>query len=173
MESWTLAQTLFAVFVGTFSIAAAWCDLRTRKIPNALTIPMFALGWAYQAYFFGLPGVIQGAAAFGIGFGVLFLLWMMGSGGGGDVKLIGALSVWLGVQMTILVIVSSTIVVLVGTFLIVAVTAIRGGFNRAKERFVKTGPETPDERAKRRVMAYALPVAVATWAVMLLELPPI
>ena len=177
MGEWSLQQAVFAVFVGTFSLAAAFCDFRKHKIPNWLTLPMFAVGWVYQISFFGWSGVLEGALAFGLGFGTLFVVWLMGTGGGGDVKLMGALSVWLGLRMTILVMVASTIIVFVGTIVLIAV----GVFSRARKGTRDSTSRTPEsasaaseaDQPKRRMMAYAIPVALATWMLMVLELPRI
>lgn len=173
MEAWGWEDIIFAVFVGSFSLAAAWCDFRRRKIPNRLTVPMFVLGWLYQGYFFGGSGLLDGLAAFGVGFGVLFLLWMMGSSGGGDVKLMGALSVWLGLRMTILAVIFSSVLVLLGTFVLVGWNLMRGGFSRTRERFAGSADSPGDDLSRRRVMAFALPVALAVWVLMLLKLPPL
>ena len=173
MGDWNLSGVIFAGAVGTFCFLAAYFDLRTRKIPNWLTLPMFGLGWVYQLAFFGGAGLLNGAAAFGVGFGMLFLLWMMGSGGGGDVKLLGALSVWCGLRMTILVLIASTLCVLVGTLLIVAGSMCFRGAADTKDKFVADGDkgESTDKRADRRVMPFAAPVALATWVLLILEFP--
>ena len=51
---------------------------------------------------------------FGIGFGVLFVLWLMGAGGGGDVKLIGRAGAWLGAQLTVYTMMSGAVFVVLG-----------------------------------------------------------
>jgi len=177
MGAWSLQETVFAVFVGTFSLAAAFCDFRTHKIPNLLTIPMFLLGLVFQGWFGGWPGLLHALGAFGLGFGTLFVLWMMGSGGGGDVKLMGALAVWLGLRMTILVMVFSTITVFVGTFVMVGITVFSRSGNATDEppdeAAAEEATENGETKQKRRMMAYAIPVAVATWMLMVMELPPL
>jgi prepilin peptidase CpaA len=162
---------VFAVAVGIFSLFAAGWDCRTHRVPNWLTIPMFLAGWAFQWWFAGWDGLREGALAFGLGFGLLFALWLIGSGGGGDVKLMGALSVWLGLRLTMLVLVVSTVVVLVGTILLVTGHLAARIFIRRNE--VPEENEIAGARQRRRVMAYAIPVALATWAVMAFELPPV
>ena len=115
--------------------------------------------------------------AFGLGFGILFLLWLMGSGGGGDVKLMGALSVWLGLRMTILVLLFSTVLVLIGTVIMVIGTVLIRGFTRKTEPVPAVAEPTErsqpsgNRRSRRRVMAYAIPVAFATWTILAFELP--
>jgi len=176
MGDWSLQQFVFAAVVGTFSLMAACRDFRTHRIPNWLTIPMFLAGWGYQYSFGGWPAVADAAIAFGVGFGALFLLWLMGSSGGGDVKLIGALAVWMGLRMTILVLVVSTVLVLVGTLLQAMGRWPARLFGRAttpgEEADAAPASGDPYARPRRRVMAYAIPVAFATWAVLAFELPP-
>jgi prepilin peptidase CpaA len=169
MGDWSLQQLVFAVAVGFFSLTAAWWDCRTHRVPNWLTVPMFLAGWGYQFAFAGWGGVGEAALAFALGFGTLFLLWVIGSGGGGDVKLMGALAVWLGLRMTILVMVVSSTLVLVGTVVLVFGHVVKSVFRRSPEAAAVPAPGT---RPRRRVMAYAIPVAFATWAVMVFELPP-
>lgn len=161
-----LQAMVFFVFVGSFSAAAGYCDFRTRKIPNLLVVPMLTLGWVYQAAFAGFPGLLDAALAFGVGFGTLLLLWMMGSGGGGDVKLMGALSIWLGLRMTVMVMVFSTAFVLLGTLLVIGTN-----IGRDWEQNEPPTPESLDPKRPRRVMAFAVPVALATWVTMVMKLP--
>src|SRR5207249_1712823 len=97
---------LFVTSVSLFTATAAVFDLRIKKIPNKLTLPFFGAGLIYQLAYYqlgngiGSPGLIDATAAFTAGFGLLWVLWMIGGGGGGDVKLMGALSVWIGFKLT-------------------------------------------------------------------------
>ena len=178
----TPQQILFVVCVGLFTAIAAVCDFRTRRIPNRLTMPMLAAGCIYQVAFAGWSGLADAGLAFCIGFGTLFVLWMVGGGGGGDVKLMGALSVWLGVRMTLLVMVASTLFVMLGTLAVLLLNLFQTGPWKTKTKFFarplpakkddeKPVAETAEQRQKRRVMAFAVPVAVATWLVMVWRLP--
>ncbi|MCA9079524.1 MAG: prepilin peptidase [Planctomycetaceae bacterium] len=93
------ATLVLILAAGIFTAAAAVWDTRTRRIPNFLTLPMFGLGWVFQivmSVLYGWEHLASGFLGFAVGFGILFLLWFVGSGGAGDVKLMGALSVWLG-----------------------------------------------------------------------------
>lgn len=174
MGNWSTQQLVFVAAVGMFSLTAAWWDCRTHRVPNWLTIPMFLAGWGFQWRFAGSDGVAEAAIAFGLAFGTFLLLWGMGSSGGGDVKLIGALAVWLGLRLTILVMVVSTVIVLAGT-LTLFFGRVPGRVWRCLFRRSTIEPEASGEantRPRRWVMAYAIPVAFATWAVMAFELPP-
>lgn len=175
-QSWVLV-----VAVGLFTATAAVWDWRYWRIPNKLTLPVFALGWVYQAVFYGWSGLADGGLGFLCGFGVLFVLWMVGGGGGGDVKLMGALSVWLGFSLTLSVLMASTLLVIFGTAAVLTWSMITAGFRSTRDRYLASGqspqsgerttPESVPQKQQRRVMGYALPVAVATWAIMLHQLP--
>lgn len=182
MPELTLKLILFLVSVGLFTLIAAVSDLRSRRIPNKLTFPMFLLGLVFQTVFAGWGGLADAGLGFLVGFGTLFLLWLVGGGGGGDVKLMGALSVWLGFRATLWVMILSTAIVLVGTVLSVIWTLMSRGLSGTKRRYMAKSDddedkkrssrgETIQERKQRRIMAYAVPVALATWAVVILRLP--
>lgn len=176
----TFSLVFFLVCMGAYTIAAAIWDIRFKKIPNKLTIPVFGVGIVYQAVFNGLPGLLDGGLGFLLGFGLLFLLWMIGSGGGGDVKLMGALSVWLGFRLTLMVLVSSTLLAAFGTLLVIIKAMFSKGVYATKDQYLATGKtpkgkkpkkETLDQRLRRRPMGYAVPVALATWLVVVWQLP--
>jgi len=78
------------------SLVAAISDIRARKIPNVLTVPVFlgGLGWAtYAGGQAGLMDSIVGCLSAALPFVVLFVF---AGGGAGDAKLMGALGAWLG-----------------------------------------------------------------------------
>ncbi len=175
----SVSQTLFLTAIILFTVATAWTDLRLRKVLNAMTLPMWIAGWVWQASFHGWTGLWDGLCGFAIGFGILFVLWMVGSAGGGDVKLLGALSVWLGPGLTLKVLLGSLLFVILGTVAVIVGSMLTQGWKGIRKRFgrkeeivsskhrKKTG-ETIGDRQKRRVMAFAMPVALATWSVLLL-----
>jgi prepilin peptidase CpaA len=180
MPELSLQLIVFLLAVGGFTLAAAYTDTRSRRIPNKLTLPMFVLGLVFQIGFNGWSGdgTLAGAGlqsallAFLMGFGTLFLLWMIGGGGGGDVKLMGALSVWLGFSLTLRVLIISTVVVMVSTMTVMVWSVFIMGPRKAKAKYLATGNDKPAvqtvaQKQQRRIMAYAIPVAVATWSVIL------
>ncbi|MCA9110614.1 MAG: hypothetical protein KDA52_11730, partial [Planctomycetaceae bacterium] len=90
-----------------------------------------------------------------------------------------ALSVWLGYRHTLMVLIVSTLMVIVGTGAIMLWSVLTQGFKKTQDRYLATGKtekgepvrkETVKDRQTRRVMGYAVPVAVATWLVMLFNL---
>jgi prepilin peptidase CpaA len=177
---------LFLVSVVVFTLVAAVCDFRTRKIPNKLTVPFFVLGLLFHVVFYGWAGpetrgvfevgLRSALSGFAIGFGTLLALWLIGGGGGGDVKLMGALSVWLGFTLTLYVMIVSTLFVMFGTLTMMAWNLIQRGPWSTKKRYIgsdkptatgsKPKETTTEDRQKRRIMAYAIPVALATWTVL-------
>lgn len=80
------------------SVVATGFDLRSRRIPNALTAGVFLSGLAYH----GLVGAPSFAALGGAFLASLILalpfvlLFAFAGGGAGDAKLMGALGAWLG-----------------------------------------------------------------------------
>ncbi len=84
-------------------ILAAFSDVRTRRIPNWLTVSGAVLGLALHAWYGGLPGALSslGGAAFGLGIFILFFI--AGGMGAGDVKLFGAVGALVGPQALVLV----------------------------------------------------------------------
>ena len=77
------AQTIVLLAcVGLFTAISAVIDFKTRRISNKMTVPFFVLGLIYQVAFNGVPGLIDAGQGFLAGFGTLFLLWVVGGGGG-------------------------------------------------------------------------------------------
>ncbi len=183
MPEMSFQLIVFLLAVGGFTLAAAISDSRFRRIPNKMTLPMFLAGLVFQIAFNGWSGAStlaeaglrSGLLAFLVGFGTLFVLWIIGGGGGGDVKLMGALSVWLGFDLTLKVLIVSTLVVLFSTMGVMIWGILRHGPKKLKGKYLGTGkdekvsknPETVEQKQQRRIMAYAVPVAVATWSVVL------
>ena len=76
-------------------LAAAW-DVGRRRIPNAVTGAIVASGLGVQ--FFD-RGALAALAALGVGavtIAALYPFWRRGGLGGGDVKLAGAVAIWMG-----------------------------------------------------------------------------
>jgi prepilin peptidase CpaA len=76
--------------------AGAVIDVRTRRVPNRLTLTLAAAGLALAATGFGRVGVL--AACAGAATGLLLMLpgHLFGATGGGDVKLLAAAGTLLG-----------------------------------------------------------------------------
>lgn len=89
---------LSALVICAVSIIAAIWDIRTTKIPNFITIPIFLAGFVYSF----LTGRILSAIAAVVATGIVFVIGFMRGGlGGGDVKLMAAVSAWGGFPFAI------------------------------------------------------------------------
>jgi prepilin peptidase CpaA len=75
---------------------AALIDVRFRRIPNALTLPLLLTGLA--GAFFGHHGISPSHALLGclVGFILTFGQFLLGALGGGDLKLMTAVGAWTG-----------------------------------------------------------------------------
>lgn len=185
--SWTVQQIVFVVALVGFTLATAYTDTYRWKIPNKLTLPFFGLGLVYQTVFWGLQpwnglmdthGLLDGLLGFGLGFGLYFVLWIVAGGGGGDVKLMGALGAWLGFKLTFWLIIASLVMVVIDGVIVTIYKSLRMGMKNFKKQHLATGKtdakgkavfakETPTEKRKHRMLPFAIPVAMAVWLVML------
>jgi prepilin peptidase CpaA len=77
-------------------LVATIVDIRTRRIPNALTATMAGLGIGFAAA--GISGISLGAAALGllVGFTLMLPGHALGATGAGDVKLMAAVGAIVG-----------------------------------------------------------------------------
>ncbi|MDZ7619430.1 MAG: A24 family peptidase [Patescibacteria group bacterium] len=173
---------LFVSIVGAFVAVAAVSDLRTRRLPNWLTVPAFAAGLVAHSVMNGFAGLGFALLGFATGFGILLVLWLIGGGGGGDVKLMGALGAWLGSSLIVFVFVTSGVLTLVATIAILLAGMMGHGYSYVHRRYVRRGEANRPgrrqvagseearlaARTKRRLMPYAVPVALGTWTVLAL-----
>ncbi len=171
MEYW-----LFVIAVVFFTFTATVTDLSTRKLPNWLTVPAFLAALVFHTVTGGLVGLGNALGGFAIGFGILLILWLIGGGGGGDVKLMGALGAWLGPVPILIVFTLSAVLALLFTCLAGFRDVFTHGFSYVKKRYLMHGEAQPrrkkseserlKQRQKKRVFPYALPVGLATWALL-------
>lgn len=184
---WTVQHLVFVISLVSFTLATAYTDTFRWKIPNKLTLPFFGLGLLYQIVFWGVEpwhglmdthGLLDGLAGFVLGFGLYFALWFVAGGGAGDVKLMGALGVWLGFKLTFFLIIASLFMVVFDSIVVMIYRVLRMGAKRYKQQYLATGKtdakgkpvfkqETREEKRKRRMLPFAIPVAMAVWLVML------
>ncbi|MEH7225120.1 prepilin peptidase [Bacillus sp. JJ1566] len=71
-------------------------DLRNRKILNIVTFPAILGGLVYFTLFSGFDGFLFSGKGFLVGLGLLFIPFVMGGIGAGDVKLLAAIGAWKG-----------------------------------------------------------------------------
>jgi len=170
-------DTLFLVGLVSFTLTAALSDLRTRKLPNWLTVSAFAVAVIAHTALNGLSGLGFSLLGFAAGFSVLLVLWLIGGGGGGDVKLMGALGAWLGASLTLQVFLVSAVLIAMFMCLVFLFSLCTRGFTYVGRRYLagtfsgtaKLGWDENRRRQQRiqcRIMPYAVPVALSTWLVL-------
>ncbi|MBU4234679.1 MAG: prepilin peptidase [Proteobacteria bacterium] len=102
-----------------------WRDLKTRRIPNFLTLGVALSGLAFQLLCHGWSGLSAGALGLLLGFSLLFLPYMLGGLGAGDVKALAAMGAWLGPVLVISLFFYMTIC---GAFLALGMLCWKGKF---------------------------------------------
>jgi prepilin peptidase CpaA len=89
-------------------------DARWHRIPNWATLPGIGVGLILNTTFYGLAGLRQSGIGLAVGFGALFVLFILGWMGGGDVKLMGAVGAIMGYPFVLTALIYS---ILVGGFI--------------------------------------------------------
>ncbi|WMT39937.1 prepilin peptidase [Paenibacillus sp. D2_2] len=110
LEYWGCLAMLITAFI---------TDIKSMKIPNKITLSGFIIGISYHAVTGGMDGIlfaIKGAAA---GFVLMFIMYLFRAVGGGDVKLFGAIGAWLGVSLTLSILMYSILAAgVIGLFIL-------------------------------------------------------
>jgi len=180
----TTAHWMLVAAVTAFTLTAAVWDLRTQRIPNWLTVPGLLAALVFHAVvgyvaggWSGLgSGLLTAVEGFAVGFGILLVLWLIGGGGAGDVKLMGAVGAWLGPRDTLVVFFVSVVFIVVLSVAVLAYQLLERGMSGMKRKYLThestadRASESPDAAARRKVrrrlLPYGVPVALATWVVL-------
>jgi prepilin peptidase CpaA len=130
-----LSWETMAVYAPLLALVAtaAVTDVRARRIPNWLTLTVALSGLAQSVTPFAVISPTQSILGLLSGFGITFLLYMVGGRGAGDVKLTAGIGAWLGPWPVLIVLAAAAVVSLV---LAVALSAVRG---RLGQLFQSTG----------------------------------
>jgi prepilin peptidase CpaA len=194
------AWTYYLVLVG-LTVQAAYIDLRSLTIPKPLTLAALALGVVFNlargawmgaagtesgVWILGAHGSLVGAldgllfalTGFVVSFALFFVMWFLGTCGGGDVKLFAALGAWVGPTLAVVLLAGTLVLVVVLSIGRLVWTFFQRGLRPAvqdySQRHAARGgkragrqgmPDAP--RTRRRLMAYSLPVALSTALVLL------
>jgi len=174
-ESFAALSTLpWCIAAAAALIAAIW-DVRTQRIPNILTLPLLVGGLAWSGWTGGAAGLTDALAGAGLLALPCFVLFVFAGGGAGDVKLLGALGSWLGLDNALLVLVC---VAAAGVICGVATAIFRGkvrilfsnlshiltGFALALgTRRMQVGRVMLPEEHRMQTMPYGVPICLGVW----------
>jgi prepilin peptidase CpaA len=83
------------IAIGIAAVACGW-DLRTRRIPQFVTIGGALAACAFHVVISGWSGAALSISGWALGVAIFFVPFALGGLGAGDVKLLGALGAWVG-----------------------------------------------------------------------------
>lgn len=167
LEAATLAA---AVTAG----AACLADVRTRRIPNRLTLGSAATAMLFHGATGGLPGLGQAIGGWSVGLALFLPFFLLRGLGAGDVKLLAALGAWLGPS---LVLWTGLYTAIAGGVLALVVALAHGYLSKAVQNIflvlthwrvigVRPIASLSLEQAEGPRLAYAVPIAVGLLAAL-------
>jgi prepilin peptidase CpaA len=112
--------------VVVLAVLAARADVRSRRIPNALTGPAIALALLAHLAFEGPAGLRGSLAGMLLAGGLLLPGWLWRFTGAGDVKLMAAVGAWLAFPQALI----ATLLTLIAGGIVALVIATRRGILR-------------------------------------------
>jgi prepilin peptidase CpaA len=163
------------LFVGLFTLAAAAVDFQCKRVPNYLTVPAALAALAFHSCMPHGQGVLFALAGFAVGFVLLLAPWLLGGGGMGDVKLLAALGAWLGPIMILVAFGGSAIVAALLATVVICHNTLQNGIIASKRKYLAVGhrgqvaltsEQALNQAKKRRVLPFAVPVAISTWLLL-------
>jgi prepilin peptidase CpaA len=101
------AQQLIWTLSILLTVVAGLVDLRTRKIPNWLSVPGIVVGIGVNTMVGGWPGCKASLLGTGLALGLLLPLVLLRALGAGDWKLMGAVGALMGWRMMLVVLLFS------------------------------------------------------------------
>lgn len=134
-------------------VVAAVVDVRTRRIPNLVTVPMAAAGLALAAIGAGPVGLAASMAGFLLGLLLMLPGHALGATGAGDVKLLAAVGALVG---PVQVVMAFLFTALAGGAIAVGVAARRG---RLSETMVGTSRLIRAPAGARQTIEAAAPAS--------------
>ena len=106
----TLSLQIIWMCALALTFVAAWTDLRTRRIPNWLTVTAMVAGVAANSMLMGWHGTKLALEGAGLGLGLLLPVVLMRGLGAGDWKLMGAAGAILGPARFLIVLLASILI---------------------------------------------------------------
>jgi len=158
------------------AVACGW-DLRTRRIPQILTLGGALAAFVYHVTTGGWNAGLASAMGWAVGIAIFFLPFALGGLGAGDVKLLGAIGAWLGPMNALWVGlyagaaggVLAIFVALTKGYLIQAVGNVGVMLAYWRLNGVRPLPEITLEHSRGPRLAYAVPILAGTMVTLWLK----
>jgi prepilin peptidase CpaA len=163
MSADALALAIVVAGAGT----AAAIDIRTRRVPNALTMSLAGAGMLLAATGLGRVGVTAALAGGLVGLALMLPGHFLGATGAGDVKLLSALGTVLGPASTLR---AFLVAMIVGGILAAIVAAHRGrlrlAVSRSAQLVITAGGNAADIEDAQANNGFAYAPAIAIGAIV-------
>lgn len=179
----------FLALLAALLALASYVDFHRMVIPKWLTLPLLGAGlaasivrggwlgyageklWLFSTdslWLGGLDGLLFALAGVVCSFAMIFLLWILGTCGGGDVKLFAAVGAWTGPAYAVFVLAASLVVLYgLGILRIVSLAASPGSIRRLTRENRKGLQKQQHPKAGKWRITYSFSVTVATLVVFL------
>jgi len=172
-----MAITFVQVAALVVAAVACICDLRSRRIPNVLTLGAAGAGFIYHLSTGGPGALGQSMLAWLIGVLVFIVPFALRGLGGGDVKLVAALGAWIGPSHAIWLAVYTA---LAGGVMAIGISLVYGYFDTAVRNIglllchwrvagLSAVPDITLDRSSAPKLAYAVPILVGMVATIWLR----
>lgn len=102
-------ELLRGLFLTSMFIIISFIDLDHHIIPDGLNLMLALTGFIYLIVLRPFP-IMHGVFGFLVGGGVLFIIALVGPMGGGDIKFMAAMGLWMGIGYTLMVLLLSFII---------------------------------------------------------------
>jgi prepilin peptidase CpaA len=108
------------ILLSLIVIPAAVVDIKTRRIPNWLSLSGIVLGIALNAFLFETDGLWFSLKGLGLAFAVYFVLYLIHAMGAGDVKLMAAVGAVAGPGYWLLILILTSVTGALAGLLVIA-----------------------------------------------------
>lgn len=171
-----IMNTLYS-FVGAVLVLACISDVRTRRIPNALTFSAIVCALLFHALTGGLGATGLSLAGCFLGGALFFPMFALRGMGAGDVKLLAAVGAWLGPSTVVMVALAAS---LAGGVIAIAVALAHGYLKTAGRNLwmllmhwrvmgVRPLEQVTLDGTLGPRLAYAVPISIGTLVTLWLK----
>jgi prepilin peptidase CpaA len=155
-------------------VVAAAIDGYKLKVPNWITFPMIASGWAVSALSYGWEGLGWSLVGTVVGLALLLPAYAIGGMGAGDVKLLAGVGAWVGGTITLYAFCVSAIV---GGVIAIGMVLYRRAWHQHYWQFFEIWNEmvtirdpeklstiAAERKSRMMLLPYGIPIAIGTIA---------